>query len=110
MKLLFDQHLSFKLTKKLGDVFPGSEQVRLVGMHEAGDDEIWEYARVHGFTVVSKDSDYNERSALLGHPPKVVWLRCGNQTTAHVEQLIRSRLNELRSFELNETAGCIEIY
>ncbi len=79
-------------------------------MHEAGDDEIWEYARVHGFTVVSKDSDFDERSALLGHPPKVVWLRCGNQTTARIEQLIRLRLNEIRSFELNETAGCIEIY
>ena len=40
MKLLFDQHLSFKLAKKLEDVFPGSNQVRLLGMHEAGDDEI----------------------------------------------------------------------
>jgi predicted nuclease of predicted toxin-antitoxin system len=110
MKLLFDQHLSFKLVTKLEDVFPGSNQVKLVGMHEAGDDEIWEYARVNGFTVVSKDSDYNERSTLLGHPPKVVWLRCGNQPTAYVERLIRSRLAELRSFELDESAGCIEIY
>jgi predicted nuclease of predicted toxin-antitoxin system len=110
MKLLFDQHLSFKLAQNLGDVFPGSNQVRLVGLQEAEDDEIWEYARAHGFTVVSKDSDYNERSTLLGHPPKVVWLRCGNQPTAHVEQLIRSRLKELRSFELDETVGCIEIY
>jgi predicted nuclease of predicted toxin-antitoxin system len=108
--MLFDQHLSFKLAKTLGDVFPGSSQVRLVGMHKAGDDEIWEYARVHGFSVVSKDSDYNDRSALLGHPPKVVWLRCGNQPTVYVEQLIRSRLKEIRSFELDETAGCIEIY
>lgn len=108
--MLFDPHLSFKLAKKLGDVFPGSSQVGWAGLHEAGDDEIWEYARVNGFTVVSKDSDYNERSALLGHPPKVVWLRCGNQPTAEVEQLIRSRLAQLRAFELDETAGCIEIY
>ena len=110
MKLLFDQNLSFKLAKKLRDVFPGSNQVKLVGMEEAGDGEIWAYARVNGFTLVSKDSDYYERSALLGHPPKVLWLRCGNQPTACVEQLIRSRLAELRSFELDERAGCIEIY
>jgi predicted nuclease of predicted toxin-antitoxin system len=110
MKLLFDQHLSFKLAKKLQDVFPGSNQVRLVGLHEAEDHKIWDYARMNAFSVVSKDSDYNDRSALLGHPPKVVWLRCGNQPTAYVEQLIRSRLKELHSFELDETAGCIEIY
>ena len=66
MKLLFDQHLSLKLAKKLGDVFPGSNQVKLVGMHEAEDDEIWEYARAHGFTVVSKDSDYNESQPTEG--------------------------------------------
>jgi hypothetical protein len=75
MKLLFDQNLSFKLVKNLEDVFPRSNQVKLIGMHEAGDGEIWEYARANGFTLVSKDSDYSERSALLGHPPKVIYRR-----------------------------------
>ncbi len=64
MKLLFDQNLSFKLEKDLEDVFPESSQVRLVGMHEAGDDEIWECAWVHGFTVVSKDSDSTKYLAM----------------------------------------------
>ena len=35
MKLLFDQNLSFKLAKELDDVFPGSSQVKLLGMDEA---------------------------------------------------------------------------
>ena len=32
MKLLFDQNLSFKLCQTLTDLFPGSTQVRLLGM------------------------------------------------------------------------------
>lgn len=65
MKLLFDQNLSFKLAKKLSDVFPESSQVKLLGLDEADDPDIWEYARQNGFTLVTQDSDYNDRSALL---------------------------------------------
>jgi predicted nuclease of predicted toxin-antitoxin system len=41
MKLLFDQNLSFKLRRKLSDIFPDSSQVRLLNMSEATDREIW---------------------------------------------------------------------
>ena len=110
MKLLFDQHLSFKLAKKLDDLFPASSQVRLLGLQEANDSDIWEYARQHGFAVVSKDSDFSERSTLLGHPPKVLWLRCGNQPTDYIERLIRSRAIEISAFEQDPDAGCLELY
>ena len=36
MKLLFDQNLSFKLCQALADLFPGSSQVRLLGMASLG--------------------------------------------------------------------------
>ena len=110
MKLLFDQNLSFKLAKKLDDVFPGSSQMKLLGMEEADDPEIWNYARQNGFTLATKDVDYYERGTLLGHPPKVIWLRCGNQPTSHIERLIRSHLDRIHEFEKDETAGCLEIY
>lgn len=110
MKLLFDQNLSFKLARKLSDVFPGSRQVKLLGMEEADDRDIWEYARQNGFTLVTKDADYNDQSALLGHPPKVVWLRCGNQPTSYIERLIRARLEELRAFDQDAARGCLEVY
>jgi predicted nuclease of predicted toxin-antitoxin system len=37
MKLLFDQNLSHKLCRLLADVFPGSQQVRSVGLDQADD-------------------------------------------------------------------------
>jgi len=54
VKLLFDQNLSFKLPKKLEEVFPGSSQVKLLNMEQADDPEIWEYAQRNGFTLVSR--------------------------------------------------------
>ena len=52
--------------------------VRDCGLKGFPDDDVWEYARDNGFTVVSKDSDSYQRSLLYGHPPKLVWLSIGN--------------------------------
>ena len=53
MKLLFDHNLSYKLVARLADLFPNSEHVRNVNLHEADDRPVWEYARAHGFAIVS---------------------------------------------------------
>ena len=57
MKLLFDQNLSHKLVRLLADLFPDSLHVREVGLNAAGDPLVWDYAKAHGFVIVSKDSD-----------------------------------------------------
>jgi predicted nuclease of predicted toxin-antitoxin system len=110
MKLLFDQNLSFKLCRMLSDLFPGSSQARLVGLAEASDRALWDYARSNDFTLVSLDSDFAEMAALLGSPPKIIWLRCGNQPTAVTENLLRSRAPAITKFELDDAAACLEIY
>lgn len=74
MKLLFDQNLSPRLVRLLADLFPGSTHVRDVGLGEADDVTIWTYAGLHGYTIVSKDSDFQQRSLLNGAPPKFIWL------------------------------------
>lgn len=109
MKLLFDQNLSFKLCRLLGDIFPDSQQVRLAGLETADDSEIWNYATTNGLTIVTLDADFSEMAALIGPPPKVIWLRCGNQKTAIVEALLRSHLQLIRAFR-SDTAACLEIY
>jgi predicted nuclease of predicted toxin-antitoxin system len=76
MKLLFDENLSFKLCDRLANLFPDSSQVRLLGLAEATDRTIWDYAGCNGFTLVSLDVDFADRVTLLGPPPKVIWLRC----------------------------------
>lgn len=78
MTLLFDANLSPALVVSLRTEYPGSTHVRDVGLRSGTDAEIWEYAKVNGFTIVSKDTDFRERSFVEGFPPKVLWLDVGN--------------------------------
>jgi predicted nuclease of predicted toxin-antitoxin system len=110
MKLLFDQNLSFKLCHRLADLFPESKQIRLLGMAEAQDRAIWEYAKANAFVLVSQDVDFADMAALYGPPPKVIWLRCGNQPNEAVEQRLRRHAQSIAAFEQDGTAGCWEIY
>lgn len=44
MKLLFDQNLSPRLPSLLADLYPHSAHIRDLGMRDATDTVIWEYA------------------------------------------------------------------
>ncbi len=68
MKLLFDQNLPPRLVKTLEDIFPNSLHVREIAFVEATDTEIWNYAKDYDLTIVSKDTNFQQRSLLLGHP------------------------------------------
>lgn len=109
MKLLFDQNLSFRLVALLADTFAGSEQVRNCGLDQASDAAIWEHAKSVGFTIVSQDADFAEMAALYGPPPKVIWLRCGNQPTAEVERRLRENAMVIVAFGSDANAACLEI-
>lgn len=103
MKLLLDQNLSDRLVRGLRGEYPNSSHVRLVGLERA--DEVWSYAREHGFAILSKDSDFHQRSLLYGHPPKVVWVRKGNCSTSDIEQSLKSHLEDLEAFDRDPDAS-----
>jgi predicted nuclease of predicted toxin-antitoxin system len=109
MKLLFDQNLSFKLCRQLDDLFPNSQQVRRAGLDRADDGTIWTYAAENGFVLVTLDADFAELAALRGAPPKIIWLRCGNQPTARVEALLRAHAHIAYAFD-GDDAACLELY
>ena len=99
MKLLFDENLSPKLVRRLADLFPDSAHVHDCGLGASDDRDIWQLAIEQDFTIVSKDLDFYDRSILHGSPPKLLWLRTGNCSTAHIEQLLRTFLPDIRQFE-----------
>jgi predicted nuclease of predicted toxin-antitoxin system len=109
VKLLLDENLSDRLVASLADLYPGSEQILTLGLGGAGDDVVWEYARFHGFTIVSKDSDFFDRSVLTGAPPKVIWIRLGNCSTQEVERMLRSRALEMQGFFEDDHETCLRI-
>jgi len=89
VKLLFDANLSPALVGLLRADYADSVHVRDAGLRHGSDAEIWEYAKTRGFVVVSKDTDFRERSFLEGSPPKVIWLDVGNAGTREIELLLR---------------------
>lgn len=109
MRLLFDQNLSPRLPRLLADIYPESVHVREVGMRESGDSEIWEYAKANGFVIVSKDSDFQQRSLLLGTPPKFIWLRVGNCTVQRTEDLLRTYSAAIHTFDLDPSKSHLMI-
>jgi predicted nuclease of predicted toxin-antitoxin system len=99
MRLLFDQNLSPSLPVRVGDLYPESTHVRTMGLATASDSVIWEFAKIHGLGIVSKDSDFQQRSLLFGHPPKFIWLRVGNCPAGLIEDLLRKHWMAIHAFD-----------
>jgi predicted nuclease of predicted toxin-antitoxin system len=93
----------------LADQFPGSSHVVIVGLEKADDRAVWRPAAANDFLLVSLDGDFAEMAALLGPPPKVIWLRCGNQPTRTIENLLRRHADAIAVFASDDVA-CLEIY
>ncbi len=105
MKFLLDQNLSPRLVRALASTHPESAHVREFGMQSASDEAIWSFARQDGFTILSKDADFHQRSFLYGSPPKVVWLRVGNCSTDQALDLLRRHSPRLAEFERDLVAA-----
>jgi predicted nuclease of predicted toxin-antitoxin system len=107
VKLLLDQNLSRRLVKALSDAFPGSTHVASIGLDTADDRTVWDYAKEHGFTIVSKDTDFHHLCFLYDAPPKAVWIRLGNCTTGNIEALLRVRASDVEAFGEDESAALL---
>lgn len=110
MRLLIDQNLSFRLVRLLGEQFPGTEHVSRLGLTDQRDATIWEFARRHGYVILSQDEDFLDLSLLRGAPPKVILLRTGNLPSHQVAALLLAQ--HLRIYTLLAPDGevhCLEL-
>jgi predicted nuclease of predicted toxin-antitoxin system len=98
MKLLLDQNLSRKLVKQIEEAYPDSCHITSVLAESSTDRDIWLFAEENDFVIVTKDDDFEQRSVLLGHPPKVIWIRLGNCRTADVVSLLLNSRNIINAF------------
>jgi len=71
VKLLLDENLSPRLVSRLAELFGEITHVRNVGLQQAEDRSIWDWAKLHGYTVITADADFVALSQQLGFPPKV---------------------------------------
>jgi predicted nuclease of predicted toxin-antitoxin system len=70
---------------------------------------IWEYARQQNYTIVTRDSDYNDLSLVRGFPPKVIWIRRGNCSTRDIENMLRAATADIQAFFQNPDLGILTL-
>ena len=109
MRLLFDHNLYPRLIRLLCDVYTECTHVHHLGMDTASYTEIWNYAAEQGFTIVSKEADFHQRSLVRGAPPKVVWIRQGNCSVSETADLLRERFIAVERFHAREEAAFLAL-
>lgn len=78
MKFLVDAQLPPALARALREAGCDVQDVRELGLREAEDDAIWDYALAHQAVIVTKDQDFADRLLSSGTAPIIGWLRIGN--------------------------------
>jgi predicted nuclease of predicted toxin-antitoxin system len=109
MKLLLDENLSRRIVPFLQADFPESTQIALLGMESASDSDIWQYAKDNSFVIVTRDSDFQERSLVAGHPPQVIWLKISNLSKTSVLNILLQHRSEIEEALIQRNLACIEI-
>lgn len=111
MKILVDQNISFRLVQRVCDVFPGIEHVKSRGLINAKDWDIFMLAKQRGFSgILTQDEDFYNILLEQGIPPKVIWLRIGNCSTAHLAEILLRDAPLIQTFLEDEDQDCLEIY
>ena len=80
MKLIVDAQLPPALAAALRETGQEATAVREIGLREAKDTAIWQYALQNNAAILTKDEDFAERCLCSTNAPVVVWLRIGNPT------------------------------
>ena len=105
-KLLFDNNISHRVLARISDIFPNANHVMLESLDESSDEKVWFFARSNNYTIVTKDSDFNDLAIYKGVPPKIIWIKSGNCKVVEIENILRDNVNAIKEF-LDEPNGAI---
>ena len=98
------------MVKRLADLYPDSTHVYHVGIDRVADKELRDYARREGFVIVTKDSDFSDLCILLGFPPKVIWIRRGNCSTAAIDAILRAHGPDIDALDKDDVVGILTLF
>ena len=79
---LVDAQLPPALARKLCALNQEAAHVLDVGLLDANDSAIWDYALTNGMALITKDEDFAIRASVSTVSPTIVWIRIGNCTNA----------------------------
>jgi predicted nuclease of predicted toxin-antitoxin system len=71
---------------------------------------IGRYGLDYGYVVATHDADFYELNLLYGQPPKIIWLKTGNQSKAIIIRALLDNQAAIEQALIVENKSCIEIY
>ena len=86
-----------------------AKHVEEVGLREAEDDPIWQYALTNQTVILTKDEDFAVRAKRSRNSPKVVWLQIGNCSNSALRMWLEPLLPAIVS-QLEQGERLLEIH
>jgi predicted nuclease of predicted toxin-antitoxin system len=111
VKLLLNENLSWRMIKKLKPFFDEVVHASELKIIQPADDiSIWNYAKKNGFTIVSKDDDFEKIVLLRKAPPKLIYLKTYNLDTIKLIELMLESKEKIIDFITTNENDIFEIY
>lgn len=109
VRLISDENISWRLKKLLPDwdILPANE---IDIENRVSDIFIWRFAKANQYHILTFDEDFSELQNLYSFPPKIIWLRTGNCSTAEIANCLKKELFTISAFLQNDELGLLEIY
>ena len=109
MRLISDENISWRLKKLLTDweILPSNEIISKVRLTDL---MIWKFAKANQYTILTFDEDFFELQNLFSYPPKIIWLRTGNVSTAEIASLLINLKDNILEFLNSDELGIYELY
>jgi predicted nuclease of predicted toxin-antitoxin system len=109
VKLLLDENLSPKLVPRSRELYGDLVRVREVGLRQADDRGIWDWAKVGGYAIIASHADFVAMSHRLGFPPKVVHIEQCDFPFRIIEDLLRRSAIRIPDFEKDGAEGVLSL-
>ena len=111
MKILIDENISYRLVPRIISVFNDTQHVKNLGLTHVNDHTIFKQAQRLGHdAIVTMDDDFQNILIERGAPPKIIWMRTGNCSTAFLADVILRNATIIHAFIDDPVLDSLEIF
>jgi len=110
MNFLCDVHISYKLSKHLGDLGHNSEHVnQILDKWNTPDKDIAKYVDENNSILISKDSDFQSSHILINSPKKLIKINLGNISNTELIDIFSKNIKAIEKLDKDADQYIIEI-
>ncbi len=97
MTFLVDAQISPAIAAWINRTFPNHTASSLIShdLRHGTDSEVFAKAIELDAVLVTKDSDFIQRCEQAQNPPRILWIRVGNSSNAHMQQVLGRNMDTL---------------